>query len=247
MIKKVVLATAGEGTRMLELSKDQPKHLINVLDKPFLAYVLDNVVRAGYTDIILVVGYKGEKIEKFIKQYNPPIIEGLSIKCISQYELLGPKEKGVYGTACPLMCVKDEINEPFIFLYGDNLYSVDDLKEMNIDDGFNYVAGMHHDHPEKYGVFIEENEFLKEIIEKPKKFVGNTINTGPFTFTPEVFEKLPLIEKSERGEYEITDVISLLAKEGKVKVKKIKDYWIDFGKPEDIQKLAEFIEYGGIK
>ena len=66
MIKKVVLATAGEGTRMLELSKDQPKHLINVLDKPFLAYVLDNVVRAGYTDIILVVGYKGEKIEKFI-------------------------------------------------------------------------------------------------------------------------------------------------------------------------------------
>ena len=72
--------------------------------------------------------------------------------------------------------------------------------------------------------------------------MGNIINTGPFKFTPEVFKKLPLIQKSSRGEYEITDIISLLAREKKVKVKKIEDYWIDFGKPEDIEKLAEFLK-----
>lgn len=245
MIKKIVLATAGEGTRMLELAKDKPKHLIHVLEKPFLTYVLDNVVRAGYTDIILVVGYKGEKIEAFIKDYIPPTKTNISIRCVSQYELLGPKEGGMYGTACPLMCVKD-IAEPFVFLYGDNLYAVEDLKAMNIEDGFNYVAGMKHDHPEKYGVLIEDNGFLREIIEKPKEFVGDVINTGPFTFTTEVFEKLPLIKKSPRGEYEITDVISLLAKEGKVKIKEI-NYWIDFGKPDDVEKLSELITHGGIK
>ena len=122
------------------------------------------------------------------------------------------------------------------------MYSVKDLKALNIDDNYNYIAGMHHDAPEKYGVLISDEEgFLKEIIEKPKEFVGNMINTGPFKFTPEVFEKLPLIQKSPRGEYEITDVISLLAKEKKVKIKKIEDYWIDFGKPEDVEKLAEFL------
>lgn len=243
MIKKVVLAVAGTGTRMLDLAKDKPKHLISVLDRPFLAYLLDNLFYAGYKDIILVVGYKGEMIEKFKKSYTPPTEGEFNMQVISQYDLLGTKEEGTYGTACPLMCVKDIINEPFIFLYGDNLYSVKDLKALNIEDEYQYVAGMENDTPEKYGVLIsDEDGFLKEIIEKPKEFVGNMINTGPFKFTPEIFDKLPLIKKSSRGEYEITDVISLLAKEKKVKVKKIEDYWIDFGKPEDVEKLSQFIK-----
>lgn len=242
-IKKVVVAVAGTGTRMLDLAKDKPKHLIEVLNRPFLAYLLDNLFYAGYSDIMLVVGHKGEMIEAFITSYKPPKEGEFNISAISQYDLLGTKEQGTYGTACPLMCVKSVINEPFIFLYGDNLYSVKDLKAMDIDDNYNYVAGMRHDAPEKYGVLIFDDQgFLKEIIEKPKEFVGDIINTGPFKFTPEVFEKLPLIEKSPRGEYEITDVISLLAKEKKVKVKTIEDYWIDFGKPEDIEKLAEFLK-----
>ena len=247
MVKKVVVAVAGTGTRMLDLAKDKPKHLIHVLNRPFLAYLLDNLFYAGYRDIILVVGHKGEMIEMFKNSYVPPIAGEFNIQAISQYDLLGTKEQGTYGTACPLMCVKDIIHEPFIFLYGDNLYSVEDLRAMDIDDDYNYVAGMHHDAPEKYGVLISDGEgFLKEIIEKPKKFVGNIINTGPFKFTPEVFEKLPLIQKSPRGEYEITDVISILAREKKVKVKEIEDYWIDLGKPEDIEKLAQFIKDGNI-
>src|SRR3989344_4277633 len=243
MIKKVVLAVAGTGTRMLDLAKDKPKHLITVLNRPFLAYLLDNLFYAGYKDIVLVVGYKGEMIETFKNLYVPPVPGEFKITAISQYDLLGTKEQGTYGTACPLMCVKDIISEPFIFLYGDNLYSVKDLKALNIDDDYHYVAGMYHEAPEKYGVLIFDKEgFLKEIIEKPKEFVGNIINTGPFKFTPEVFKKLPLIQKSSRGEYEIRDIISLLAREKKVKVKKIEDYWIDFGKPEDIEKLAEFLK-----
>lgn len=242
-ITKVVVAVAGEGTRMLHLAKNKPKHLIDVLDRPFLAYLLDNLFWAGYNNIILVVGYKGEMIEQFMSEYRPPDSGVFTIDVVSQYELLGTKEEGIYGTACPLMCVKDMIKEPFLFLYGDNLYSVEDLKAMDIADGYQYVAGLTHDTPEKYGVLLADEEgFLEKIVEKPKEFVGNLINTGPFKFTPEIFERLPLIKKSPRGEYEITDVISLLAKEKKVKVKKIQDYWIDFGKPEDVEKLSEFIK-----
>src|SRR5580765_8088856 len=107
MIKKVVVAVAGEGTRMLSLAKEKPKHLIHVLERPFLAYLLDNLCEAGYSDIILIVGYKGEMIEEFQRSYVPPLQCNSHITVISQYELLGPKEKGTYGTACPLMCVKD--------------------------------------------------------------------------------------------------------------------------------------------
>jgi len=247
MIKKVVISAAGQGTRMLELSKDKSKHLIEVNNRPFLAYLLDNIFGAGYAQIIMVVGFREDMIREFLKTYN---FNGKNpnIKIVNQFNVLGPKEKE-YGTACPLKCVRDFVkDEQFISLVGDNFYSVEDLKSMNISDQYCYVAGLKNDHPEKFGVLLAEGEFLKEIIEKPKHFVGNLINTSLYKFTPEVFEKLPLINQSSRGEYEITDVISLLAKEGKVKVKIIKDNWMDFGRPEDIKKFSdEFLKNGNIK
>jgi bifunctional UDP-N-acetylglucosamine pyrophosphorylase/glucosamine-1-phosphate N-acetyltransferase len=50
------------------------------------------------------------------------------------------------------------------------------------------------------------------------------------------------LKKSPRGEFEITDVISLLSKDKKVKIKKIKDYWHDFGNPADVEKLSNFLD-----
>lgn len=236
MIKKVVIAAAGQGTRMLHLTKNKSKHLIKVRKKPFLAYVLDNILKAGYKDLILVVGYTEELMRKFLKEY------GYKATVVNQFEILGGKEK-IYGTACPLMCVEDILKDKqFLFICGDNLYSVDDLKEMQKDDGYNYVAGLVHKNPEKYGVLVTDNGFLKEIIEKPKEYIGDLINTGMYKFTPEVFDKLSKIKKSPRGEYEITDVITLLAKEKKVKVRKIEDYWLDFGNPADIIKLSRFLK-----
>ena len=164
MIKKVVIAAAGQGTRMLHLTSNKPKHLIKVKDKPFLSYVLDNLWGAGYREIILVVGYKEELMKDFLDEYKcSKNGKKCKISIVSQYEILGPKEKE-YGTACPLKCVSDLIgDEPFIYLCGDNLYSLKDLKAMNIDDNYNYVAGLEHDHPEKYGVLITDNGFLKEL------------------------------------------------------------------------------------
>jgi len=240
-IKKVVISAAGQGTRMLELSKDKSKHLIEVNNRPFLAYLLDNILDAGYQEIMLVVGYRQDLMEEFVKNYRRPGKE-FTINMVNQFEVLGPKEKE-YGTACPLKCVKSWVGqESFISLVGDNFYSTDDLKSMNMKDEYCYVAGLQNDHPENFGVLLTDGEFLQEIIEKPKEFVGDLINTSLYKFTPEVFEKLPLIQKSERGEYEITDVISLLAKEKKVKVKRIKDSWMDFGRPEDINKFEGFLK-----
>ena len=248
MIKKVVIAAAGEGTRMLHLTQGKPKHLINIKKRPFLAYLLDNLFLAGYRDLIFVVGYKEEMIDEFLRKYKPPLKslkqKDYRIRQVSQYELLGPKSK-IYGTACPLMCVKDIVGKSsFVYVVGDNLFSPKDLKEISINGKYNYVAGIYNKHPEKYGVLVVTPDgFLKEIVEKPKHYVGNLINTGLYKFTPEVFEKLSKIKKSPRGEYEITDLINLLAKEKKVKVKRIKDYWLDFGNPADVIKVSKFVKW----
>ena len=236
MIKKVVIAAAGQGTRMLHLTKTRSKHLIKVQKKSFLGYLLDNLLKAGYKELILVVGYKEELMREFLKEYK------YKANVVNQFEILGGKEK-MYGTACPLKCVEDIVGkEDFLFVCGDNIYSVADLKAMNVGGKYSYVAGIYHEHPEKYGVLVTDDGFLKRIIEKPKKYVGNLINTGLYKFTFEVFKKLSKIKKSPRGEYEITDIITLLAKEKKVKVNRIKDYWIDFGSPEDIIKFTRFLK-----
>ena len=233
MIKKVVIAAAGQGIRMLHLTRNKSKHLIKVQKKPFLGYLLDNLIKAGYKDLILIVGYKEEATRNFLKKYK------YNIQVINQFKILKKEE---YGTLCPLKCVKDIIKENFLMVYGDNLYSVKDLKALNIDDNYNYVAGFPHKHPERYGILISDNGFLKKIIEKPKKYVGSLINTGLYKFTPEIFDKISKVRRSPRGEYELTDAITLLAKEKKVKVKKIKDYWLDFGNPADILKVSRFLK-----
>jgi bifunctional UDP-N-acetylglucosamine pyrophosphorylase/glucosamine-1-phosphate N-acetyltransferase len=245
MVKKVVIAAAGQGTRMLHLSKDKPKHLIDVNGRPFLSYFLDNLFSAGYKDIILVGGYMGGQMLDFKRNYVPPKKEKFKIEFINQFDYFDPEQKS--GTACPLMCVKDAIKEQFLYICGDNLFSVEDLKLINIDDEFCYIAGVKQNHPEKYGVLVNNGDFLERIIEKPKDFAGNLVNAGLYKFTPDIFDKISEIKKSPRGEYEITDAVSLLAKDKKVKIKEIKNHWHDFGNPEDIEKLSKFLKNGDNK
>jgi len=68
------------------------------------------------------------------------------------------------------------------------------------------------------------------------------INAGLYKFTPDVFDKISEVKKSVRGEYEITDAISILSSERKVRIKIIKDYWQDFGNPDDIKKVSDFLD-----
>ncbi|RJQ33774.1 hypothetical protein C4566_02920 [Candidatus Parcubacteria bacterium] len=236
MIKKALISAAGRGTRMLDLAKDRPKHLIETNGKPFLYYLLANLKEAGFEDIIMVVGYKKEFMEDFLDKYK----NLFNIKLVNQFDILGEQK---YGTACPVECVKDILaGESFLSVYGDNLYSVEDLKNFNIDDNYSYIAGLPHEQPQNYGVLsVDKKGFLKQIVEKPKEPVGNLINTGLYKFTPEVFDYLDKIELSPRGEYELTDVINLLAKQGKVKALDLKGVWLDFGKPDDIKKVENYL------
>lgn len=244
MVKKVVIAAAGRGTRMMDLSKDKPKHLIEVNGRPFLSYLLDNLFSAGYDDVTLVTGYKSEVMEKFKDDYLTLRNGKINIKIVNQFDIISPDLK--YGTACPLMCVDKEVKEQFLYICGDNLFSVKDLRNMSVDDDFCYIAGIEQEHPEKYGVLIGD-DYLEEIVEKPDKFIGKLVNAGLYKFTTDIFEKISLIKKSPRGEYEITDAVSMLAKEKKVKIKKVNDFWQDFGSPDDVKEMSNFLNNGNNK
>lgn len=225
---KVVILAAGKGVRMLPFTETIPKVLIEINGKPFIYYVLKNLQKAGYSDFGVIVGYKWEMVKDFLDKY------GFKATLIKQEEQL--------GTGHAVSLAKEYVNnEDFIVVVGDNLWGIEDLKEFSIEDNLCYISAIKTDIPERYGVLVTKNDFLVDIIEKPKEFVGDLINTGLYKFTPEIFEALKKIEKS-KGEYQLTDAIVLLAKENKVKVKKIKDFWKDFGKPGDIPEVEKFLK-----
>lgn len=221
---------------MLHLAMHKPKHLIHVHNRPFLFYVLTNLKKAGIEEMILVVGHKKEAMQSFAHEYR----NEFPLTLVDQFEIAGTEK---YGTAIPIECAKDAVGgESFIAIFGDNMYSPEDIRSLMYDDGFTYVSGFRHGHPERYGVLLTEGEYLKDVIEKPKKFVSNLINTGLAKFTPGIFDAIRSVSISLRGEYELTDAIRILAEEKKVKVKRIEDYWFDFGNPADIIRISDFLE-----
>lgn len=228
---KAVILAAGKGTRMMPLTKDMPKVLIPINNKPFLTYLLKNLKLSGFNDIAIITGYLKEKIEKFIEENN------ISATLIEQKEQL--------GTGHALIQAKEFCKEnDFILINGDSLFSIKDLKNIKVkeNDSYCYIVGKDVKEPSKYGVLIKENNNqLKEIKEKPKDFFGNTVNVGLYKFTKNIWNSLENIKESKRGEYELTDAITNLAKENKVKVIELNDFWIDLGEIKDIPKVEKTI------
>lgn len=225
---KAVILAAGKGTRLLPITETIPKVLVEVNGKPFLWYVLKLMNAAGIHDICLVIGYKGEMVRQFLREHN------FKATCVEQKELK--------GTGDAVRCVKDFVGDSsFIVYYGDNLFSGRDLQRFIRDDSFTYIGGVEVSQPGRYGVLLMENEFLREIKEKPTDFFGNVVNAGLYKCTPDVFPLIEQLKLSPRGEIEFTDAITTLAAQRKVKVMRLADYWLDLGKREDITKIEQFL------
>jgi dTDP-glucose pyrophosphorylase len=225
---KVVVLAAGKGVRMLPLTAEIPKVLIKIAGKPFLYHVLENIRKAGLKDVGIVVNYKKEKIAEFAKHYK-----GLNLILIEQ--------KDISGTACAVLAAKEYVGkEDFIVMMGDNLCSEEDIKALSEKkDKFSYIAPYVSGHPQDYGVLDLRGDKLLKIDEKPKKPASNLVNTGLYKFTSDIFNAIGKIDVSPCGEYYLTDAINLLAKEGKMKVYVLKEYWIDMSTKEALPQVEE--------
>jgi len=225
---KAVILAAGKGIRMLPLTLDKPKVLIEINDKPFLWYVMENLKKAGVTEYAIIANHKIEKMREFLTRYN------IKATLFHQPESWGT---GDAVKQAKHSCGKDN----FIIVSGDNLYSAEDLKAIQKKDSFCYIAGKEVQDWQKYGVLVTQGDTLVRIMEKPTEFVGNLVNVGLYKCTADIWPALDKIGLSPRGEYEFTDALSLLAKEGKVKVLKLQQHWLDLGGKEDVGKIERFL------
>ena len=196
--------------------------------KPFLWYVLENLKKAGITEYAIVANHRMEKIKEFLVTYN------FKATLVHQPEPIGTGDAVKQAQS---FCGRDN----FIIVSGDNLYAPEDLQAIQKEDMFCYIVGKEVQDWKKYGVLVVEVDRLVKIVEKPTEFVGNLVNVGLYKCTADIWPALNLIGLSSRGEYEFTDALSILAKEGKVKVIKLQQYWLDLGCKEDVGKIERFL------
>jgi UTP--glucose-1-phosphate uridylyltransferase len=237
-VRKAVIPAAGLGTRFLPATKAQPKEMLPLVDKPAIQYVIEEAVRAGMTDILIITGRGKRSIEdhfdrsielehflesrgKFdeLKQVRE-ITDMASIHYIRQRDPLG------LGHA---VAVAEEHvgDEPFAVLLGDDIMTESNplLAEMlRIHDryGRSVLAAMEvsRDEVSLYGCI--EPEFVEErlarvisVVEKPtpENAPSNLAAIGRYVLTPEVFDALRHLEPGVGGEVQLTDAINALAQE----------------------------------
>ena len=235
-MKAVVLA-AGEGTRLKPITLTRPKHLIRVGGKLLLEHCLNALKAVGIEETLIVIHYMGDAIRTY---FGDGKNFGLRISYVEQKEVL--------GTGNAVSIAEPYVKEDFVLVYGDLLFSVDALKKVvaihEREKPAATMAVVPVEKPENYGIVELENSRVKNIIEKPSrdKAPTNLANAGIYVFSTEIFEKIKKTKASVRGEWEITDAISLLLKEKTVLGVEIsKDEWLDIGRPWDLLKANRWI------
>ncbi len=244
---KAVILAAGKGTRMKELTQDVPKPMLKVQGKPILEHILEGIINTGIHEIFIVTGWQADVIESYFgdgSKWNARIAYG--------------RQMVQDGTGKAPELAKNFIGvSPFLLTYGDILVKPETYAQMVHRFSEDYFSGLitvtRGQDVTKGGLnFFDEKFRLKRIVEKPSAEQVETLrregwlkpgdpvwyNAGIYIFKPSLFEQTAKLQKSPRGEYELTDAINgLLATHHAIAGLEIQGRWVDVRDPEVLASL----------
>lgn len=254
-IRKLVIPVAGYGTRFLPATKAQPKEMLPVVDKPIIQYVVEEAVKSGITDVILVTGSGKRAIEDHFS-YNFEIQHYLKSvgkeeerenlkKIADMANFIFVRQKGPYGNGTPVLCAKAIVgNEPFAVVWGDDIWQcpkkphIKQLMEVfdKYGDPVLTAKTISKEDTKKYGV-IDGVDLggdileVKKLVEKPgpEKAPSLIGSFGGYILTPDIFEALENTKLGKGGELWLVDAIVKLMKKRSVYAKKVNGNYYDTG------------------
>lgn len=231
-VAKAVVLAAGKGVRLWPLTESRSKHMIPVAGRPVIEHVVSAIRSSGIHTLVLVAGYEDELIKKHLGDGTK---WGVKIDYVRQSD--------ISGTASAVSVAREEVqDQDFLVVYGDVV--VDSSAVRRVLDTYKKkgctptVGLVPVSRSESYGMAKTSGEWLVEIVEKPDLSASpsNLANTGIYALNPEIFDYLKETPRSGRGEFEITDAISSLAKSGQhvAWVSIAPSEWQDIGRPWDV-------------
>jgi UDP-N-acetylglucosamine diphosphorylase/glucosamine-1-phosphate N-acetyltransferase len=224
---QAIILAAGEGSRMRPLTAKMPKVMLPVAGKPLLEHIILRARDAGADRFILVVGYGAESVRSY---FGDGGLLGVKINYAEQSRQM--------GTGHALMAAESQAEDRFLVINGDVLPDETSLREMA--GGRAAVSAIKVDDPGRYGVFLVEGGTFKSVVEKSINPPSNLANAGIYLLGRSIFETMRSAPLSERGEYELTDGLNLLASQEKIKIVTLRS-WLEIGRPWDILAANEIL------
>jgi UTP--glucose-1-phosphate uridylyltransferase len=236
-VKKAIIPAAGLGTRVLPASKSMPKEMIPIVDKPAIQYIVEEAVKAGIEDILIITN-RGKGIMEDHFDYSPELesrlIAGNKLSILEQVQAPAKlaniyfiRQKETKGLGHAVMCARSFVgNEPFAVLYGDDVIigenpAIGQLCSAYEEFGLG-VVGMKEVSLEailKYSSLavelIRDRLFkVSDMIEKPSpdKIFSLYSILGRCVLPPEIFDILEITPPGAGNEIQLTDAMKTLAR-----------------------------------
>ena len=227
---KGIMLAGGVGTRLFPLTESVTKHLLPVYNKPMIYYPMKTLADADIKDVMVIVGHEASwQIVGYLK-------DGSEFGLDSLYY---GYQKEPLGIADALRLTEKFIaGDNMMVILGDNLFDYDFKEDVQEFKEGAKIFLKEIDDPQRFGVAEIKDNKLIGIKEKPKKPKSNYAVTGCYLYGPEVFEIIPGLRKSARGEYEISDANQWYIKNGLMDFKIVKGDWTDMGTFESLFKAG---------
>ncbi|MCC7518361.1 MAG: UTP--glucose-1-phosphate uridylyltransferase GalU [Verrucomicrobiae bacterium] len=238
MIRKAVIPAAGFGTRFLPASKSQPKEMLPIVDTPTIQYVVEEVVAAGITDILMIIGKGKRAIEEHFDRHfdleaeleatgkKEELRAIQRISRLANIHFVWQKELNGLGDA--VSYARSHVgNEPFYLALGDTLIepAAKVAREMvRVFERYRESAVLLEKvEPSKvgrYGIVGGERAgdglwLINRFVEKPRpsEAPSNLAIAARYVFTPEIFDAIARTKPNRGGEVQLTDAMMRLVRE----------------------------------
>jgi glucose-1-phosphate thymidylyltransferase len=236
---KIVIPTAGYGTRLRPHTWSKPKPLVSVAGKPVLGHVLDTFANTPDIDeVTFIIGYLGEQIEEYVSEAYPD----LPSRYVEQKELIGQSHA--------IWLAREGLEGPMMMMFVDTIIEVD-LSVIERDDigAMGWVKEV--PDPRRFGVAeVSEAGWVRRLVEKPQDLSNNLAVVGFYYFRRAEDLIAAIVEQMERktqlkGEFFLVDAINIMLEQGlKMKVQPIEE-WHDCGKPDTLLETNRYLLESG--
>ena len=234
-ITKAVIPAAGLGTRFLPATKAQPKEMLPIVDKPAIQYVVEEAVRAGIDDILIITGRSKRAIEdhfdrnfelEYVLEDRGKTAELVEVRRLAELADIHYVRQGEpLGLGHAVSVARKHVgDEPFVVMLGDDIMDdestvLPDMMKTHEETGASIIALSEFPLEEisSYGCvdpqhITEQLVQIRRIVEKPAPAdaPSNLAVMGRYIFTPGIFDALGEIRPGVGGEIQLTDAIELL-------------------------------------
>jgi len=222
---KAVILAGGKGTRLAPYTTVLPKPLMPIGDMPILEIVLRQMVRYGFKDITLAVGYLAELLMAYCGDGSK---FGISVNY--------SREEHPLGTAGPIALVPN-LDDTFLVMNGDLLTTLDYAEMYRYHKERKAIATLAAYQREvkiDLGVIdIDDDNWVKDYIEKPT--YKYSVSTGVYIFEPQVLDFITPDQRLDLPEL----VLRLIDQRHPVNVYRFDGYWLDIGRHDDYEKAND--------